>query len=692
MLRPHVLGRGTAGVARAVGLLGAPKHAAGAGVVAMGWLPAAAEAAQAANAPADQARKHATDAPNQKRYDFKEMFSKNYMGLPRLPIPDLGDTMTRWLASTQALHGGDAAAWANTKNAADAFLKGPGPELQKRLVASDEAQAAKGGYPYSYIERLWDDMYFGDRSIHPVYFSPFFKIIDADDMNPHRRAAAFTHGFMRWAIKVREGKFEEDLAGKAGLCTSSVGLMFNSAKVPGVERDELRQNPDAGHVAVLCRGSLFKIDLVDDNGAMITVEHLANLMEQCAASAAADAAHQKTTVAHLTTYERPKWAKARAAIETASPANAAALKAVDDALMVVCLDSEPIKSRGDMAMSLLIGEAGNRWYDKQQLIVAPSGEMGFCFEHSYSDGLGWARYIHEVMCDNMKIQVKPVGDTVAPLPQYPASTVLEGGQLNPSPIIIEQPYPADVSATIEDSVVAYEKMKALVGHKLCDFEDFGKRDIKTWGISPDAACQIAYQVAYHRIHNSMPAVYESCATRKFHHGRTETIRSSTPEMEAMVTAVEAALAGGSKDVAKEAVKKAAEQHVVVSKGAQNAQGVDRHLKALKDIADNDAGVDPAVKSAAAEFFSLPMVGRSATWDLSTSNASGSPFIDIFGFGAVSETGYGCGYLVFDDKIVINVTCYKGAGPVGALGVEPTADRMEAEIRRALHDVREVMLS
>jgi hypothetical protein len=25
--------------------------------------------------------------------------------------------------------------------------------------------------------------------------------------------------------------------------------------------------------------------------------------------------------------------------------------------------------------------------------------MAMNFEHSYSDGLGWARFIHEVMCD-----------------------------------------------------------------------------------------------------------------------------------------------------------------------------------------------------------------------------------------------------------------------------------------------------
>lgn len=33
--------------------------------------------------------------------------------------------------------------------------------------------------------------------------------------------------------------------------------------------------------------------------------------------------------------------------------------------------------------------------------------------------------------------------------------------------------------------------------------------------------------AYYGLHGAMPPVYEACATRKFFHGRTETIRSAT---------------------------------------------------------------------------------------------------------------------------------------------------------------------
>lgn len=48
-----------------------------------------------------------------------------------------------------------------------------------------------------------------------------------------------------------------------------------------------------------------------------------------------------------------------------------------------------------------------------------------------------------------------------------------------------------------------------------------------WKMSPDAVAQMAFQLAFKRLHGTMPSVYESCTTRWFHRGRTEVIRSCT---------------------------------------------------------------------------------------------------------------------------------------------------------------------
>ena len=59
---------------------------------------------------------------------------------------------------------------------------------------------------------------------------------------------------------------------------------------------------------------------------------------------------------------------------------------------------------------------------------------------------------------------------------------------------------------------------------------FNKEAIKQAGASPDAFSQLALQLAFWRLLGTQPPVYETASTRRFHNGRTETIRSATIEV------------------------------------------------------------------------------------------------------------------------------------------------------------------
>nr|CAH7723878.1 unnamed protein product [Callosobruchus chinensis] len=61
------------------------------------------------------------------------------------------------------------------------------------------------------------------------------------------------------------------------------------------------------------------------------------------------------------------------------------------------------------------------------------------------------------------------------------------------------------------------------------FKCFGKNFVKAHQLSPDSFVQMAIQLAFYRIHRVPGAQYESASTRKFIHGRTETIRSCSIE-------------------------------------------------------------------------------------------------------------------------------------------------------------------
>lgn len=59
-----------------------------------------------------------------------------------------------------------------------------------------------------------------------------------------------------------------------------------------------------------------------------------------------------------------------------------------------------------------------------------------------------------------------------------------------------------------------------------------KEDIKKYiHIHPDTYFQLCLQLAYFKIHNFKPApTYETGSTRRFYRGRTETVRTCSPEL------------------------------------------------------------------------------------------------------------------------------------------------------------------
>jgi len=164
---------------------------------------------------------------------------------------------------------------------------------------------------------------------------------------------------------------------------------------------------------------------------------------------------------------------------------------------------------------------------------------------------------------------------------------------------------------------------------------------------------MGFQLAYRRLHGANPPTYESCAMKHWFHGRTETIRSSTKQSSSMCDAFLDDKATA--EVKRQLLQAACKRHVELAGGARTAGaddnlGCDRHLRALKCLADEKGLPTPGI-------FNDPVFSRTSTWLLSTSNVT-SPIFDIFGFGAVASNGYGVGYMTAPSSIPMNITSFK----------------------------------
>lgn len=153
------------------------------------------------------------------------------------------------------------------------------------------------------------------------------------------------------------------------------------------------------------------------------------------------------------------------------------------------------------------------------------------------------------------------------------------------------------------------------------FEGYGKNVMKAHKASPDAWAQMVKQLAFYRLNNRPPTVYESCQTRKFLLGRTEVIRSSSPESKAFC---EAMISSSSSDLEREKkFREAVRRHIQYSTWAADGQGVDRHMFGLKKLLKDGESMP--------EVFGDKVFAKSGHWELSTSQLS-SNYLEGWGYG------------------------------------------------------------
>ena len=77
-----------------------------------------------------------------------------------------------------------------------------------------------------------------------------------------------------------------------------------------------------------------------------------------------------------------------------------ALHAIDSALLMVSLDAADFSDQGDFCRAALHGHdaatRSDRWWDKIQICFDTKGRASLQFEHSFSDGLSWNRWLGEI--------------------------------------------------------------------------------------------------------------------------------------------------------------------------------------------------------------------------------------------------------------------------------------------------------
>jgi len=548
--------------------------------------------------------------------------------------------------------------YAATEKAVHAFQFGEGRTLQAKLEAHDMMNSHT-----SYISDMWYDMYLKNRDPFPLNLTPqlTWKADEIPEKNEQCQAAAnLLAAAVRFKRTLEADKLEPDafalnpklydqswvrtgisllpssLSFYGAYATNTYPLdmsqyrnLFSSTRIPLKGKDELRTYSGSRHVVVLRGARMYAVDVIDSLGRPLAPESIEASLRAVKAHSHGQTG-KELSVAALTGAERDAWAAARGAMEV-NPANKESLNTVDSALFALTLDDAQPEINEDLTKVMLHGDARNRWFDKSfNLIVAGNGRAGIQWEHAWGDGVAVLRFFNDVYKEVSSRSLRPSVAAAATPPAEISFDLSDGA----------------VSKAIKDATAFSAKVISECDLDVFMVETVNKNDIKKSKLSPDGAQQMILQLAHFYTHGYTPSTYESASTAGFKHGRTETIRSATPEAAHMCKVF--ADASSTPEQRAVALSAACSQHFTITRNALMGQGVDRHLYALNHFAQAE-GMAPGI-------FTDPAWGIMKDIRLSTSTLA-SDALDGGGFGPVSRTAYSVGYGAADRGMQFNIMSY-----------------------------------
>ncbi|OBZ71340.1 Carnitine O-acetyltransferase, mitochondrial [Grifola frondosa] len=541
--------------------------------------------------------------------------------------------MQHWLSSSRSFPATDPLTYNPTQTfltplgsvrllrltAVKAFLNS---ELAKVLQTRLE-EHARDPNPKSWLSDWWNEVAYMDyRDPVTVYVSYcYVHMEDKSRPGQAQRAAKLIKTILPFRDLVESGQLEPEKVRGAPLAMSSSKWLFHSSRYPTKPSDTAEKFDAAthNHVVFVRKNKFYQVALTDKAGRELTAAELEAQIEKVITLAGDEKA---ASVGALTADNHDTWTDP--------------LKAIESAMIVVCLDDTKPVTREDTSWACRVGDGRNRFYDKHQVIVFENGKSGFLGEHSCMDGTPTLR-LNEFMLASLAAGKVDLG---------PARTAETGRDLEAPK---ELPFVLDAKSHtyIKQAEKSFDELVAKHDTEILHYEGYGKEYIKKFKASPDAWAQLVGRLAFRKMFNRPGVCYESAQTRKFQLGRTEVIRSASNESKAWA---EAMLNPAETDEHRALLfRRAVTRHLQHAAWAADGQGVDRHLFGLKKLLRDGEALSEIYKDEA--------FAKTSHWELSTSQLS-SPYLDGWGYGEVVPDGYGLSYSIGDNYIRWTITGLK----------------------------------
>jgi len=296
--------------------------------------------------------------------------------LPRLPVPAVKDTISRYLRSVRPLL--DDENFKRVSKESREFEKGIASRLQRYLTL-------KSWWAPNYVSDWWEE-YVYLRSRNPLMgCSNFYGMdyISHRTKSQSARAASISHLLLLARRRIERQELKPIMAqGLVPLCSWQYERMFNTFREPGVEGDKIVHYDDSKHIVVFHKGCYYKMPIYHQ-GRLLTPIELKHQYDQIL-KMNVKPTHGEKHVGALTGMNRTKWAEARIKFFS-NGINKLTLQTIETAAFFCVLDDEPYtvsfdhkegEAMNHYAKLLLLGKGNDRWFDKSfSIIVGTNGRV-----------------------------------------------------------------------------------------------------------------------------------------------------------------------------------------------------------------------------------------------------------------------------------------------------------------------------
>ena len=441
-----------------------------------------------------------------------------YSILPKLPVPDLSDSLNRFLTAMKPLT--TQSEFSQLVTATDSFSKKEGTYLQNKLKTFSEDTD-------NWASRVWVDTRFLSNRESLIFTNGMTALRSKINWSNTREMllAISQHVFkvVRMLEVIREDRLPQEMLGNVPQSMSQYKRLVGGYRLPKPKIDTQTFSPDSKHIVVLHAGRIYKMPVYSpaDGDRCLSVGEMYQLLSQVVSSVSEET-QGNLPVSLLTALDRDSWYSAREQLIEDSPVNADSLREIETSLFGLCID-ESSEHEFDHIMCSRFGDNRqdfqhyNRWYGLSlHTIFRKDGLETFCTEHSMIDGLLTSFYgtIPTLSCSS-----------VNDLSQLDTNLRVRALSWELSEISLK--HISSAKSTLSLWYRDYD-------HSSMDFTGFGKDLIKRYGVNTQGFVQLAIQLAYYRLYNKLTASYQTVSLKSYREGRLEHPITVSEEIETFV--------------------------------------------------------------------------------------------------------------------------------------------------------------